>query len=154
MFTKTSWRIAGGYPEFAGALDTWGFGFRQLVTKAKMMVMPNSYYYHRYGYESYWFREAKKGKASLTALQIVLSFLDLLEPEDVDYIMSPAGRNVWFEDLDQHPLKLKNSDYGKTGQKVFFRKRTASKVQKFGKYIPAKLRPLARGVHRLLLRNS
>ena len=115
MFTKESWIRAGGYPEFAGLLDSWGFGFRQLATMSKMMVMPDSYYFHRYGHDSYWVREAKKGKTSLTALQILLPFLDIFDQKDVDYIMSRRGRYDWFENKERHPIKLKTGESGKTG---------------------------------------
>ncbi len=151
MFTRKSWMRAGGYPEFAGALDAWGFGFRQLVTGSKMMVMPDSYYYHRYGYESYWIREAKKGQISLTALQIMLPFLDLLEQKDVDYIMSPEGQDIWFDNLRKRPLKVKNSDYGISGKIIHQRKKSV-KRKGVSKYIPAKLRPLAQNL-RLLQRH-
>lgn len=106
LFTKDSWRRAGGYPEFAGALDAWGFGFRQLATGAKMMVMPESHYHHRFGHESYWVREAKPGRTSLTALQILIPFLDLLNEKDVEYIFSRRGRYSWFDDLEKRPIRL------------------------------------------------
>ena len=111
MFTKESWRRAGGYPEFSGALDTWGFGFRQIVTGSKMVVLPNSHYLHRYGYDSYWVRESKKGKISLTALQIVAPFLDMFRASDVNYMVSKKGRHSWFENVDRHPIRLKNNNY-------------------------------------------
>ncbi len=112
MFTKESWIRAGGYPEFSGALDAWGFGFRQVATGSKMVVMPKSYYYHRHGHESYWVRESKKGKISLTAIQIVIPFLDLLTDEDVDYIMSRRARYSWFEALEKRPIQIKSGDFG------------------------------------------
>lgn len=115
MFTKDSWNRAGGYPEFSGALDAWGFGFRQLATGSKMVVMPESYYYHRYGHESYWIRESKKGKTSLIAIQILIPFLDLLNDEDVDYIMSRQGRYLWFENLKKHPIRVKLNSSGSSG---------------------------------------
>jgi hypothetical protein len=115
MFTKESWIRAGGYPEFAGSYDAWGFGFRQLATGAKMVVMPESFYFHRHGHDSYWVREARKGNASLKVLQILLSFLDMFDQEDVDYIMSRKGRYDWFENLERHPIKLKTGERGKSG---------------------------------------
>jgi glycosyltransferase involved in cell wall biosynthesis len=107
LFTRESWERAGGYPEFAGAVDTWGFGFRQLATGSTMMVMPDSHYYHRYGHDSYWLREARKTPASLAALQVVLPFLHLIEEKSADYIMGRKGRNTWLENLPKHPLWLK-----------------------------------------------
>lgn len=119
MFTRESWLRAGGYPEFAGALDAWGFGLRQVATGSKMMAMSDSYYYHRYGHESYWIRESKvKGKLSLTALQILIPYLDLIKKHDVDYIMSRNGRYRWFDDLDVRPLRPASGGNGRSGMVV------------------------------------
>jgi hypothetical protein len=120
MFTKESWERANGYPEFAGALDTWGFGFWQVATGSKMICMPDFYYFHRYGHESYWVRQAKKGNISLTALQIILPFLYLFNERDVDYIMSRRGRYTWFDNLGQRPIRLKTKEVGRTGSIVRF----------------------------------
>jgi len=115
LYSKRSWRRAGGYPEFAGALDAWGFGLRQMATGSKMVVLPDSFYYHRYGHESYWVREARKGGNSSKALRIITPYLDLLTDEDVEYITGEEGRSVWFEQLKQRPLKLKTGEIGRTG---------------------------------------
>ncbi len=115
LFTKQSWIRAGGYPEFSGALDAWGFGFRQLATGSKMMVMPDSFYFHRYGHKSYWVRDSKRKNISLTALQILIPFLELFHEKDVDYIMGRSGREQWFDNLQEHPIRVKTSEPGKTG---------------------------------------
>lgn len=115
LYSKRSWLRAGGYPEFAGALDAWGFGLRQMATGSKMVVLPDSFYYHRYGHESYWVRDAKKGETSSKALQIITPYLDLLEDQDVEYITGERGRCVWLEQLKQRPLKLKTGDEGRCG---------------------------------------
>jgi len=110
LFTKKSWINAEGYPEYAGSSDTWGFGFQQLITGSKMMVMEKSFYFHRYGYESYWVRESRKNNLSLNVLRIIIPFLDFIRDEDIEYIFSPKGRYIWFENLDKHPIRLKNND--------------------------------------------
>jgi len=107
LFTKQSWEKAGGYPEFAGALDAWGFGLRQLATGAKMAVLPDSHYFHRFGHQSYWVRDAKNNM-SVKALQILLPFMDFLTEESQDYIFSKEGRFNWFDQLEQRPIRLKN----------------------------------------------
>lgn len=122
LFTKRSWIQAGGYPEFTGALDAWGFSMRQLFTGVRMIVMPKSYYYHRWGYDSYWVREARKGKMPLTALQTLLPYIHLLNPRDVNYIMSKKGRYNWFGNLKNHPIRLK-----KTPSKTWSRMKSAMK---------------------------
>lgn len=118
MFTKNSWRRAGGYPEFAGAMDSWGFGFRLLATGSKMLSMPDSYYLHRYGYDSYWIRENKKGKILMTILQIILPYLDFIQDEDVDYMMSREGRYNWYNHLQTRPIRLKSGVTGSGGKVV------------------------------------
>lgn len=110
MYTKESWKRAGGYPEFSGALDTWGFGFRQLATDSKMIVMPNSYYYHRYGHNSYWTRESKKNNFSQAALKIFKPYFKLFRKKDVEYITSKKGRYKWFDELEKKHLHLKKSE--------------------------------------------
>jgi len=115
LFMRDSWLRSGGYPEFAGALDAWGFGFRQLATGSRMIVMPDSFYFHRYGHESYWCRELRERNPSHVALQVVLPFMDRLEEKDMDFIMGKKGRNIWFSNLKNRPLKLRGMPVGKTG---------------------------------------
>jgi hypothetical protein len=115
LFTRDSWVRAQGYPEFAGALDAWGFGLRQVGARQKVMVMPDGHYHHRYGHESYWVRDARRGHASLVALQLLIPFLSEIDERDVDYIMSRQGRSVWFDRLSQRPLRLKSGEPGGNG---------------------------------------
>ncbi len=121
IFTKESWARAGGYPEFAGALDTWGFGLRQLASGSKLMVMPDTYYLHRWGHDSYWIRDSSNLPNSLKALQVIIPFLHLLEEEEVDYIFSKEGREVWL-DLLKRPLRLKSGKIGQKGTIIPHRK--------------------------------
>jgi glycosyltransferase involved in cell wall biosynthesis len=115
LFTKVSWINAGGYPQ-CRTLDTWGFGLRQLATGTKMTVMPGTFYYHRYGHESNWIREKRKGKNSLIALQIILPFIDLINKDDINYIMSKKHRFNWVDNLFKKPLKLANGIRGEGGE--------------------------------------
>lgn len=101
LFTKSSWERAGGYPDFAGALDTWGFGFRQIATGAKLLIVPESFYYHRRGHESYWIRDSRRNNLSIVALQIVLPYLDLIDPMFVEYIFDKKNRYNWFNNIPQ-----------------------------------------------------
>jgi glycosyltransferase involved in cell wall biosynthesis len=137
MFTRESWLRAGGYPEASRALDAWGFGFRQLATGSKMMTLADASYFHRYGYDSYWVREKKKGNVSLTALQILIPFVHMIQKKDVDYIFSPKGRNRWFSNLLKRPLRVRGAKKGKCGEKIYLN-RSPSK------------HPLRRVINRLL----
>ena len=118
LFTRASWKRAGGYPEFAGALDTWGFGLRQVATGQKMMVMPTGAYQHRYGHDSYWVREARKGRISLTALRILVPFIDQISDSDIKYILRSSGRTdqlTWYWNLDRRPIRMINGRKGHAG---------------------------------------
>jgi len=116
MLTKKSWMKAGTYNEtVGGAIDSWAFGISQLLNKSKMMVMPNSHYYHRYGYDSTYMREERKGNLSLIAFQILIPFLNLIAEDDLKYLQSEYGRTTWFQNLDERPIKLKNMELGTSG---------------------------------------
>lgn len=110
LFTKQSWLKAGRYNEsVGGAYDSWVFGFCQLASGAKMVTMPNAYYYHRYGYESAFVRSSKKQNNSRVILQGILPFLDVISNRDVDYIMGPKTRNEWFKNLEKRPIRVKKA---------------------------------------------
>ena len=116
LFTKESWKRAGRYHEFVGGgIDSWAFGIRQLATGSKMHVLHDTGYYHRYGHESAWTRDLEVGNVSLKALQILIPFLDLIDESDVEYIMSRKGRYNWFQNLEKHPLRLRDGTAGRTG---------------------------------------
>ncbi len=117
LFSKVSWIKAGGYPQ-CRTLDTWGFGLRQHATGSKMVVLPGTYYYHRYGHDSNWIRERRRGKSSLIALQVILPFIGILDQKDVDRIMSRKYRNVWFDNLNKEPLKLACGLRGEGGKVI------------------------------------
>lgn len=122
LFTKESWLKAGRYNEVVSiiSIDSWAFGFCQLVTGAKIVTMPNSFYYHRYGYKSTFVKESKRSNASIAILQIILPYLNLLDEREVDYIMSKEGRHAWFDNLKNHPIKLKKPSTKKNNNLITF----------------------------------
>ena len=145
MLTKESWKKAGGYMESTRLLDTWTFGIRQLATGTKMIIMPNSFYFHRCGYESNYIHYTKKGvNGHLLRFDALEPFFRLIEERDVEYIKN--NQNTWFSDLNIHPIKIKNEKYGKNGRIVQNFKYRITKIivriplflkfyQKFKKYI-------------------
>lgn len=137
LFTKKSWEKSGGYPEKCGALDTWGFGIRQLATGTDIYTLPQSYYNHRFGIESYWIRYNKADKARHDALAILEPFYNLIDPESLNYIKnSPA----WFFELNDKPVKLSNNPVGRNGvQSIFFAEKVKRWVKKYLKIIFYKL---------------
>ena len=108
LFTKASWLKANGYSEDLGALDTWSFGFKQLMAGCKMVVMPDSYYFHRRGHDSYYITDAwsRRKSVSLRLIKLLINYIDRIHPDDVDYIFSKKGRYTWFENLHKRPIRL------------------------------------------------
>ena len=111
LFTRNSWLKAGRYNESTSivALDSWAFGFNQLAIGAKMITLPNTFYYHRYGYDSTYVREIKKINPSLVALQVIIPYLHLIDKKDIEYILSDKNRYSWFENTSKHPIKLRKT---------------------------------------------
>ncbi|MEZ2238927.1 FkbM family methyltransferase [Microcoleus sp.] len=107
LFTKESWVRAGGYSESSGALDTHTFGFRQLATGSKMLTLPNTYYCHRQGIESYFVRFSRTNNLSLTLADIITPFAHLIADADWQY-MCGEGKDNWYENINQRPICLSN----------------------------------------------
>ena len=121
LFTKRSWLKAGRYFEptlLNQTLDSWGFGISQLGTGARMVTPAGTFYLHRQGIESHYVREHKKGNPSLTALAVLLPFLDLLDDRDVEYIMSSQGRYEWYQNLPKRSIRVKGGLVGSSGESV------------------------------------
>jgi glycosyltransferase involved in cell wall biosynthesis len=106
LFTKKSWINAKGYPDYAGALDTWGFCFNQLVSGSKMVSLSGSFYFHRYGTASYYIRDMNSRNMSIAALQIILPYYKMIHPADLNYIMSKNHRFTWFDHLNTKPIRI------------------------------------------------
>ena len=120
LYTKFSWERAGGYPEHVGALDAWGFGFKQLATSSTITILDNSFYFHRYGNESYWVRDSKNKNMSLMALQIIIPFLDLIDERDKKYLFNYKNIFKWFDNIDKRPIRLKKQQKVNKGFMIVF----------------------------------
>lgn len=145
LFTKKSWKKAGGYPENRGALDAWGFGIRQLATGTDIFTLKGTYYHHRYGWDSYWVRYSTACAPSRDAAGILRPFNGQIEPSDIDYISNEPS---WFDGkiLSKRPLRLKNSPVGQDGAIEF------SKIRKINwKIISVLGRPI-KFIKRILYR--
>lgn len=73
LYTRASFDRVGGYPEDHGS-DTFRFGFMQYATGGFIAVLPDSYYWHFYNPNGYWWREQKTGNNDAKALETVLQY--------------------------------------------------------------------------------
>ncbi|WP_228042674.1 MULTISPECIES: FkbM family methyltransferase [unclassified Tychonema] len=106
LFTKESWVRGGGYSESSGALDTHTFGFRQLATGSKMLTLPNTYYCHRQGIESYLVRFSRSNNWSLILADSITPFAHLIAEADWQY-MCGEGKDNWYGNITQRPISLR-----------------------------------------------
>jgi glycosyltransferase involved in cell wall biosynthesis len=126
LFTKKSWEKALGYAEGTGALDTSTFGLKQAITGAKIMVLKDSFYYHRLDYaNSYWMRdaEAKIWSVSVKATYAMMPIFHLIEEKFIDYMLG-KGRYSWYYNLKTKPMILANP-----AQKVEFYQKLHVKIR-------------------------
>lgn len=143
IYTKKSWYEVGKYWEYdKGLLEDWGFFLKHITHGSKFVVLSGKYYYHRYGINSLFVRESSesKSKVSQMASRMILPYLELLEPEDADYIKSGEGYNNWFTELNKHPIRVKDTPLGQ-GYKVKYNYPVIIKVifKKYFKLFFAKL---------------
>jgi glycosyltransferase involved in cell wall biosynthesis len=118
MFTRESWLRAGRYHEPSlenRSLDSWTFGIRQLGTGSKLICLSGTSYLHRYGHPSQYVENQHRGSQSLAGLIALIPFLELLEPDDVEYIFSQEGRTDWYDRLAEHPLRVIGAAPGMDG---------------------------------------
>ena len=113
LFSHSAFEKAGGFPEFAGGLDAWGFGLRMVATGSSMKICPSTSYFHRYGHESYYVRESKRAdKQSLIATSLVLEYPDLITPRITRKLLSRKHKFTWFSELGDNPFRIKSLPAG------------------------------------------
>jgi len=105
LYTRKSYDRAAGYPEGRGAMDSWGFGFRQHATGMKIAILPGSFYWHRLSGESYWTREEKKGTNNKNAAEIVREFPELFTDETNSFLASPDCEKDFFTHIENGRFK-------------------------------------------------
>lgn len=123
LFTKKSWEKVKGYWEYGRGLhEAWGFTLKQLVNGSKFVVLPKSYYYHRYGQKTLFATESKKeNENSLMATKMIKNYINILDENDQKYILSESGSKNWFDNFFQKPIHLKNGEIGKTGYDIKYK---------------------------------
>lgn len=146
LFSLDIWVRSGGYPEFAGSLDAWGFGVRALFEGARFGVCAGSFYLHRQGHDSYYMRDTDS-RRSLAAAQILLPYVGRLAADDRERLLAGAEILRYFENLPSHPLHLDGESAfpSDPGGRVVVARPAAREVNGSGRRaMPARARDAAR----------
>lgn len=90
FFTKTSFLTTNKYPEHHG-FDTQTFEIDYLAKKNKVMVCPNSIFYHRQnqdGHKSYYEREYERGLISINTYLSLEPIIQTLHSDAIELIIN------------------------------------------------------------------
>jgi len=134
LYTKDSWNRVGKYWEYGKGLhEYWGYYLKHLAKGSKMVVLDNSYYYHRYGKKSLFARENTSLEVSnLMATKMIKPFLEILNIDDKKYIMSKKGRISWLTNLNTKPIRLKNKvKPGRFGKIIINRQNAITRIYSY-----------------------
>lgn len=104
LFTKNAWKVAGGYPKDAQALDTWTFGLRLAANSFQTQVYPNLYYNHNLSDESYWNRTVNQVNYYEIATKQVAEYAHLLPFPFKFYIDLKFRKYNWYYLLDKSSI--------------------------------------------------
>ena len=117
LYRKATWREnVGGYWEFGRgfyeAHESWAFSFKLLMNQAKFIVVPSTFYFHRYSHRSLSVRE--HGKTESDKLIKIVS--PLLDNHSKKFL---SNNHDWVNDIEYHPLYLKDETRGRDGAVMF-----------------------------------
>lgn len=110
LFTRSSWERAGGYPEGRGAMDAWGFGFRQHATGTGIALLPGTFYFHRLSENSYWTRDEKEGKNNRNAAAIMREYIHLFDDRSAAWLCTEEPNTLMFQAIEKKVLGLKENE--------------------------------------------
>lgn len=90
FFKKTAYEETHGYPEHHG-FDTQAFEIEFLAKKLRVLICPNSVFYHRQnqpGHKSYYVREYEKGHISINTFLAFETILELFNDELIELFIN------------------------------------------------------------------
>jgi glycosyltransferase involved in cell wall biosynthesis len=115
LYTRKSYNKAGGYPVNLGAIDTFSFGFLQLLHGSTLSYVPNTFYWHRHGIDSYYVRDGKDQSINTNFFNFLLKHRRIFRKKSVvlmeeimeDFKKTGTFSNdlIWF--LDNKKIRLK-----------------------------------------------
>ncbi len=106
LYSRKAWLRAGRCTEAVGAAyDSWAFSVDLLGTGSVMECVPGTRYRHRVSPRSSFLRTSRQRNVSLLKLQVLIPYLQLIHPDDVDRIMESTNRLTWSDDPNFGPLR-------------------------------------------------
>jgi glycosyltransferase involved in cell wall biosynthesis len=118
LYRKNAWEKIGGYWEYGRGLhEAWGFSLKLLINNVKFIVVPDTFYFHRYSHQSLFVSEnSKKGESINVTNKFIALAMGLLDEKSQNYVKNTPN---WFDLMNKRPLYLKNEPLGKNGRMVY-----------------------------------
>ncbi|MEK0338222.1 MAG: glycosyltransferase family 2 protein [Nitrosopumilus sp.] len=111
LYTRESFDLAGGYPEGdeARVLETYRFGFRQLLAGARIAILPNSFYWHRWSRDSKWRKNHSLGINDRAMVNEFRKFPNLFTDETNKLLAGNelVKEKTFFKKINRGHIKLK-----------------------------------------------
>ena len=86
LYTRKSYDLVGGYPEKWGAVDTFSFGFLQLLHHCKMTYVPDTFYWHRQTPDSYYVRDLNSNKINIYFFKLMIKNKKIFTDKTINII--------------------------------------------------------------------
>lgn len=111
LYTRKSFDLAKGYSkgEDERVLETYRFGFRQLASGARIVVLPSSFYWHRWSRDSKWRCNHRLGINDRAIVNELRRYSHLFTDETNQLLRGDEiiNERKFFKLLNKEKLKLK-----------------------------------------------
>jgi glycosyltransferase involved in cell wall biosynthesis len=106
LFTRESYDRAGGYPE-GNVMGSWSFGFRQHATGSRIVILPGTFYWHRFSKGGMYLSNEKKGLNSIAVSKTAREFPEIYTRETWELMQKEEYKNDFFKLMRSGLVKLK-----------------------------------------------
>jgi glycosyltransferase involved in cell wall biosynthesis len=99
LYTRRLFDTVGGYPDDAGATDTWTFGLKHLARGFDIGIDTRSHYLHRVdraSSDSYWLREERLGTNDANAIRVLHQEAERLPRDLRDLVTTLKSTDRFF----------------------------------------------------------
>lgn len=106
LYRREVFEKINGYETDFGAMDTWSFGYKALVSGFKYKIVPGAGYLHRVNRKSYWFRELDRNWENLRMLLLrypekfsALEMEEIKKAKDVRKVLINKSDDFFREEI-------------------------------------------------------
>lgn len=110
LYTRKSFERAGGYPTKRSGTDTTSFGLKQYMTGTKIVVVPNTMYWHYYNPEGYYMRESKTDRNNRVVWETLQEYTEVFDQETRVFLANVNPTIDPWQEIQKGHIKLVSSE--------------------------------------------